>query len=57
MPSGKGSKVTSGRQSQRTTINKLTNNKDLTEVHQALIDLYLDVKVRSNEEIVNLNDD
>lgn len=26
-------------------------------VHRALIDLYLDVKVRSNEEIVGLNDD
>ncbi len=32
-------------------------NAKLLEVHKALIDLYLDVKVRSNDEIVGLNDD
>ncbi|CDW72573.1 UNKNOWN [Stylonychia lemnae] len=38
-------------------INKFENNQALMEVHNSLIELYLDVKVRSNEEIVNLNDD
>lgn len=35
----------------------IEENNHLAEVHKALIDLYLDVKVRSNDEILALNDD
>lgn len=35
----------------------MMKDTQLLDVHKALIDLYLDVKVRSNEEIVTLNDD
>lgn len=36
---------------------KFQSNEPLKAVHEALIELYLDVKVRSNEEIVNLSDE
>jgi len=35
----------------------VVKEQGLLEVHRALIELYLDVKVRSNEEIVTLNED
>ena len=46
-----------GTQDNRQKPAGLSRSSQLIEVHKGLIELYLDVKVRSNDEIVGLSDD